>query len=69
MFASNRPDCRRLVLPIFPVETWEKALRQANYTRYGLTGSVWTRDEALGRIKTREGMRTHTNVKMVRLHA
>lgn len=37
------------LLPIMPVEDWTEAVRLANATRYGLTGSIWTRDTALAR--------------------
>jgi len=37
------------LLPIFPVDSWEEAVRYANDTRYGLTGSVWTKNKELGK--------------------
>jgi len=32
------------MLPIYPVDSWEEAVRFSNDTRYGLTGSVWTKN-------------------------
>jgi len=37
------------VLPILPVDDWAEAVRLTNSTRYGLTGSVWTKDTNLAR--------------------
>jgi acyl-CoA reductase-like NAD-dependent aldehyde dehydrogenase len=91
------------LLPIYPVDSWEEAVKLANDTRYGLTGSVWTSDEKLGksiinrlevgvaglnvhgigpvgtpyggtkesgigRIKSKDGLRSHANMKMVRVN-
>jgi succinate-semialdehyde dehydrogenase/glutarate-semialdehyde dehydrogenase len=38
------------LLPILPVNDWEEAVRLANTTRYGLTGSIWTKNVNLARI-------------------
>jgi acyl-CoA reductase-like NAD-dependent aldehyde dehydrogenase len=37
------------VLPIMQVDDWAEAVRLTNSTRYGLTGSIWTKDAALAR--------------------
>jgi acyl-CoA reductase-like NAD-dependent aldehyde dehydrogenase len=37
------------VLPIMPVDDWAEAVRLTNATRYGLTGSIWTKDAGLAR--------------------
>ena len=37
------------VLPVAPVDDWEEAVRLSNSTRYGLTGSIWTKDVELAR--------------------
>lgn len=37
------------VLPIMPVDDWAEAVRLTNSTRYGLTGSIWTKDADLAR--------------------
>jgi acyl-CoA reductase-like NAD-dependent aldehyde dehydrogenase len=37
------------VLPIVPVDDWAEAVRLTNSTRYGLTGSIWTKDSSLAR--------------------
>ncbi|MDR0310794.1 MAG: aldehyde dehydrogenase family protein [Acidobacteriota bacterium] len=37
------------VLPVAPVDDWAEAVRLANSTRYGLTGSIWTKDMELAR--------------------
>jgi acyl-CoA reductase-like NAD-dependent aldehyde dehydrogenase len=37
------------VLPIVPVDDWAEAVRLTNSTRYGLTGSIWTKDAGLAR--------------------
>ncbi len=36
------------VLVVSPVDSHAEAVKQANDTRYGLTGSIWTRNKALG---------------------
>ena len=41
------------VLPIVPVEDAEEAIERANDTRFGLTGSVWTRDTDRGEALAR----------------
>lgn len=38
------------VLPVMPVNDWTEAVRLTNATRYGLSGSIWTRDASLARI-------------------
>ncbi len=38
------------VLPIMPVDDWAEAVRRTNSTRYGLTGSIWTKDAGLARM-------------------
>jgi succinate-semialdehyde dehydrogenase / glutarate-semialdehyde dehydrogenase len=38
------------VLPIMPVDDWAEAVQWTNSTRYGLTGSIWTKDTNLARI-------------------
>jgi len=37
------------LLPIFPVNSWEEAVELSNNTRYGLTGSVWTKNKDLAK--------------------
>ncbi len=37
------------VLPIMPVDNWAEAVRLTNSTRYGLTGSIWTKNIGLAR--------------------
>jgi succinate-semialdehyde dehydrogenase/glutarate-semialdehyde dehydrogenase len=37
------------VLPVMPVADWTEAVRLTNSTRYGLTGSIWTKDIDLAR--------------------
>jgi acyl-CoA reductase-like NAD-dependent aldehyde dehydrogenase len=37
------------VLPILQVDDWAEAVRLTNATRFGLTGSVWTKDAGLAR--------------------
>lgn len=37
------------LLPILPVDSWEEAVALANNTRYGLAGSVWTKNKELGK--------------------
>jgi acyl-CoA reductase-like NAD-dependent aldehyde dehydrogenase len=36
------------VIVVVPVDSHAEAVKLANHTRYGLTGSVWTRNKALG---------------------
>lgn len=38
------------LLPVAPVDDWTEAVRLTNSTRYGLTGSIWTKDIDLARI-------------------
>lgn len=92
------------ILPVFSVSSWEEAVKLSNDTPYGLTGSIWTKDEelakkiaekltvgvaainihgpgplgtpwggakesGLGRMKSKEGMREFTNIKLVRVHS
>ena len=38
------------VLPVAPVDNWVDAVRLTNSTRYGLTGSIWTKDVELARM-------------------
>jgi acyl-CoA reductase-like NAD-dependent aldehyde dehydrogenase len=37
------------LLPVAPVDDWEEAVRLTNSTRYGLAGSIWTKDAELAR--------------------
>ena len=37
------------LLPVMPVDDWAEAVKWTNSTRYGLTGSIWTRDADLAR--------------------
>lgn len=37
------------VLPVIAVDSWEDAVTKANASRYGLTGSVWTKNIELAR--------------------
>jgi acyl-CoA reductase-like NAD-dependent aldehyde dehydrogenase len=37
------------LLPIMPVDDWAEAVRLTNSTRYGLAGSIWTKDTGLAR--------------------
>jgi acyl-CoA reductase-like NAD-dependent aldehyde dehydrogenase len=54
------------VLPIVAVADAEEALRRANRSRYGLTGSVWTADLARGEALAR---RLETGVATVNNHS
>jgi acyl-CoA reductase-like NAD-dependent aldehyde dehydrogenase len=42
---------------VIPFDTEEEAIRLANETEYGLSGSIWTRDLA-GRSEWPSGIRT-----------
>lgn len=37
------------LLPVMPVDDWAEAVKWTNSTRYGLTGSIWTKDADLAR--------------------
>ncbi len=50
------------IIPIIPVDSDEEALRLANDTRYGLTGSVWTRNKARGTALARRMKVGHASV-------
>lgn len=42
------------LLPIVPIDSWEDAVKKANGTRYGLIGSVWTKDVEKGKRIARQ---------------
>ncbi|MCX5726219.1 MAG: aldehyde dehydrogenase family protein [Candidatus Saganbacteria bacterium] len=42
------------LLPIYPVKGWREAVKCTNDTRYGLSGSVWTKNYKLGKKIARQ---------------